>query len=279
MDEPKAFGGHDRFSIGMKLLSAPTKAESMARTCLMQQFPEFAIPPNFEFHVQPDPVDSGYWRIETNLTNLDCELLSQIISVRSRKPRGITPSYFVNEALDAVSTALLASSVGGDIAPGIALDPLVTLLISDAVQSCIPASELELFEDSVLGDAGAIARAVTTGGKSFLELAEILEKKQRFSSWLRDIPPDRKVTREYIKYLKDGSWLDRFSGRAARCAVFTGAGLVTGALLAGPVGAAAGAGLGIFDGLILDRIREGWHPNQFVEGPLSDFAQARRGSA
>ena len=255
----------DRLSVAMALLSDPGKADTVMRICLEQHFPEYDIPPDCRYSVQRDLTG---WRIETNL---DCELLTRIASVRRGRRQIVSPSSFAAMFLEAVGMAMVASAVRGDLAPGVTLDPLVTLVVNDAVRRSLPVGEFALFEDLVLDGAGSIGRAVTEGGRTFLELAELLEKKQRFSLWLRDTPSDRKISREYIKYLKDGSWLDRFSGKAARCALFTGAGLVAGAALAGPVGAAAGAGLGIFDGLILDRIVGGWRPNQFVEGPLSDF--------
>jgi hypothetical protein len=53
--------------------------------------------------------------------------------------------------------------------------------------------------------------------------------------------------------------------------IFTAAGIAISALANPIVGMVAGAGLNTLDYFFLDKLVQGWKPNQFIEGQLRKF--------
>jgi hypothetical protein len=168
-----------------------------------------------------------------------------------------------------------------------AVDPLYCDGISGQVSlstGLVPAEQISLFQTVVFENAKAIGAPVTRVSmderkERFLQLSGLMAERERFSTWIKSQNPDRQLIGNYLDYIERGTWLDKMPAKTLRFMLFTGIGLLADhhvAEVAGMpgLGAAAGVGVAFFDNLILDRIREGWHPNQFVSGPLTDWVRS-----
>ena len=84
-------------------------------------------------------------------------------------------------------------------------------------------------------------------------------------------PENTDLRKAYLSEVTKLGWADKLPRKMARWALFTAAGNVL-SLLAGPVvGTAGSIGLSALDTFVVDKLTQGWRPNQFVEGPLRDF--------
>ena len=93
----------------------------------------------------------------------------------------------------------------------------------------------------------------------------LLKEARKFKDWLQQQEPSVSLIHEYYKALEKETWLDKLPTKAIRFLIFTGGGLLVPAL--------GSLGLSAADTFLVDRLLGGWKPNQFVNGPLKDFAR------
>lgn len=127
------------------------------------------------------------------------------------------------------------------------------------------------FQDFVLDDSRAIQESINSGRRSLDEFCEILERSDRFASWVRGQAPDAKLVKSYYKEVTSDSWVDKLPSKATRWALFTGAGIALDLLTASGLGTATGVAISAFDSFVLDKLICGWKPNQFVNDELVHF--------
>jgi len=166
----------------------------------------------------------------------------------------------------------------------------ITQQINRTTAKLFPASDLSLFQEIVFSDARAIGQPVSNASmeerkQQFLNLATLLGQKERFSRWLKAQPPDRLLLQSYMDYIRHGTWVDKLPGKTVRFLIFSGAGVLADIALTAAagmpgVGTAGGLAIGAFDSLVLDNLREGWRPSQFIDGPLTKWVgRAKEGRA
>ena len=135
---------------------------------------------------------------------------------------------------------------------------------------------IKLFQDFVFDDARAIGAAFVGGNRNCRDLIELLEKANKFKSWLKDRDPDASLIKEYYKEITSDSWVDKLPAKSVRWSVFTGIGMGVDALGAGGLGTAAGLAISAADSFMLDKLMKGWKPNQFVEKELTCFVENKK---
>jgi len=127
------------------------------------------------------------------------------------------------------------------------------------------------FQDFVLDDSKAIQKSINSGDRTLEEFCSILERSDKFSSWIRGQEPDSNLVKSYYKEATSNSWVDKLSSKASRWAIFTGTGIALDLLTASGLGAATGIAVSAFDNFVLDKLIKGWKPNQFINDDLLDF--------
>ncbi|MGO9518872.1 MAG: hypothetical protein ACLPND_17700 [Candidatus Korobacteraceae bacterium] len=130
---------------------------------------------------------------------------------------------------------------------------------------------IDLFQEQVIGDIPSIRGAVNSGGRTFREVIQLIDKGKKFKEWLRKHESAEELRDEYLREVTHVDWADRLPTRSARWLLITAATTALG-FAGGPLaGTAAAVGLSAADFFLLDKLLKGWKPNQFVEGPLKQF--------
>ena len=163
--------------------------------------------------------------------------------------------------LDLVLTAQYMAALVTNSATGSIIRQKLAALTAKRDKSV---TEIKMFRDIHLQDARAIREAINSGEYAFDEFMRVLEKAAKFKDWLRTRNPDANLLDEYSKSVMTETWLNTLPGKALR---FVIAKSMAAVLHASGLGA-AGVGLKAADNLLLDRLFNGWRPNQFVQGPL-----------
>jgi hypothetical protein len=243
--------------------------QSVARYLIEYHAPEYKLPDPFVFEVHEDGKE---YAIETNVDFSEVNKSYHLHIPPSHS--SMSQAYLLSYILVARDNLYFASTLNADIA----LDPLNSQVIVTKVNGILDRykrnlSQLSTFQDFVFDDGKAISEAINSGQRSFKELLKLLERADKFRSWLKAKPSDGNLAKEYFREVTKSSWVDKLPGKSFRWAFFTGAGLVLDVMGAGGVRTAIGLGLSVADSFILDRIIKGWKPNQFIEGPLQKFVK------
>jgi K+/H+ antiporter YhaU regulatory subunit KhtT len=127
------------------------------------------------------------------------------------------------------------------------------------------------FQDFVLDDSKAIQKSINSGDRTLEEFCSILERSDKFSSWIRGQEPDSNLVKSYYKEATSNSWVDKLPSKASRWAIFTGTGIALDLLTATGLGTATGVAISAFDSFVLDKLIKGWKPNQFINDDLLNF--------
>ena len=124
------------------------------------------------------------------------------------------------------------------------------------------AQEIELFQEILLSDVGSIKEAIDTGAKSFEDFLVILNKADKFRSWLRELHPNEQLLKEYFIEATKDSWIDTLPTKMLKFVITTAVGLVE------PI---TGTTISAADSFLLNRFAEGWRPNKFIKDELYPF--------
>jgi hypothetical protein len=137
-------------------------------------------------------------------------------------------------------------------------------------------SQIEMFQKVHLDNGRGVREAINSGERSFADFLQLLERADRFKTWLSDRNPDATLLQEYYTAATSDSWIERLPTKSLRFVFTTLGGAAADLFLpTGGLGTAVGAGLGAVDSLLLDRLLKGWKPNQFVEGELREFTSRK----
>lgn len=133
---------------------------------------------------------------------------------------------------------------------------------------------IDQFQDIFIPEAKNISDVINSGTKSFHEYLSVYEKGEKFRGWVKQIPYDTNLMKEYYRTVfSNNNWLEKLPAKTIRWVLFTGAGLGVDALGAGGLGTLSGVALGVLDTFILDKIIKGWKPNQFINNDVRPFIQ------
>jgi hypothetical protein len=229
--------------------------------------PEYQVPDPFLFDVVRD---GPFIRVSTNINFAALNLIYH----RRVDPQHstISPAYLLSALHQATAELKMAASANSEMA----LSPLSTLIadirLNGALRTRLQSEEaLQLFQEFVFDDARAIREAINGGHRNMAELAELVAEAQKFKSWIKGQPEDTDMRKAYIAEVGRLSWCDKLPRKSARWAVFTATGIALSAVTTPAVGGITSAALNAIDYFLVDKLAQGWKPNQFVEGPLREF--------
>ena len=210
-------------------------------------------------HVDYVQSDLGYFLF----TNIDFEEVNKRRATMRPALDLLTLDYLLSLILDSRADMHLAAFYGGDFVTSTANSALVrwrqTHLFERAERNL---QAREQFSELVLADYPSIRDVIDSGERSFPEFLKLLDKAQKFKTWLAKSNPDQKLISQYIEALKSDTWVDKAPVKGLRY-LFS---LCTG--LADPT---AGIASGAADAFLLDKLLKGWRPNHFVDDRLKPF--------
>ena len=106
------------------------------------------------------------------------------------------------------------------------------------------------------------------------EVIALVEGAQKFRDWVSvQSSKNTDLRKAYLQEISRLGWTDSLPRKSVRWGIFTGAGIAVSALATPIVGIAASIGLSTLDYFLLDKLVQGWKPNQFVEGQLREFVR------
>jgi len=207
-------------------------------------------------------LDRGY----TVTTNIDFDEMQERGISELSKPESVLTKY---------GTAAANLALWSDLDAEAAVHPEESRVLSSRVSAMLQQRfdadhQISTFQDFTLNDSRAIRKAINSGEKDLGNLLPVLKKSRKFKDWVQDAD-DEELVKEYFREVTSDTWIDRLPAKSSRWLLFTGAGVLADAVGTGGLGTATGVTLSAFDNLLLDRILEGWKPNQFVEEELSEF--------
>lgn len=234
--------------------------------------PEYQVPDPFIFDVVRD---GPCVRVSTNV---DFDALNVLYHRRvSPQHSTITPAYLLSALHQATAELKIAASVNSEMA----LSPLSALIadarINSALRSRLQSEQaLGVFQEFVFDDARAVREAINGRHRNMAELAGLVAEAQKFKRWIKGQPEDQNLRKAYLAEIGRLGWCDKLPRKSARWAIFSAAGIALSSVATPAVGAIAGVALNAIDCFLIDRLAQGWKPNQFFEGPLREFLGAGR---
>lgn len=171
----------------------------------------------------------------------------------------------------------LAASLNSEIATSPVQTQLMRLKFKDIFQKSHKcADEIYQFNDFILDDGYAIREAINSGEKSLTDFIDILEKADKYKTWLSKVEDDMDLIKEYHKEVTKETWIDKLPGKCFRWSIFTGLGLLVDFAGGGGFGTAVGLGLSAGDTFLLDKVLKGWNPSVFVNNKLKGLTNKKQ---
>lgn len=179
----------------------------------------------------------------------------------------LTTAFIITHLLDARGEMFLSAEYLSELVTTPVLNSLIELRFRHLLMKHQHnLEEIRMFYNIAL-EGRSLREVVNSGERSFSEFRRLLEKADRFKSWLKSINPDQQVIAEYHKAATAETWIDSLPVKGIRFAICTAAGL------AGPF---TGLGAGAVDTFLIEKIFRGWRPHHFVQGPLFKFLNPER---
>lgn len=215
-------------------------------------------------------------------SNLDFREINEVYH-RNVSPdhSSISEPYILANLLSGIEKTYLAASSDSEMWANPAIASVARAKIVDLVRRTNrSARNIELFEGCAFDDIDFSA-PIIAGEKTFADLLSLLERSEavEFRSWLLQQPDDGNLVREYQKVLRASGWQDRMPYKISKLFLLSGIGISVDVAL-GTMGmgamatVAAGAidlATGASDEFLLSKLRTGWKPNQFVDGPAREY--------
>lgn len=203
--------------------------------------------------------DLGYFLF----TNIDFAAVNKRRASMNPALEPLTPAALFNLILESRADMHLAAFYGGDFVTTTANSALVRWRQAHLFERADRNREArEQYSELVLADYPSIQDVIDSGERSFSEFLKLLDKAQKFKTWLAKATPDQKLVSQYIESLKADTWADKAPVKALRYFFSLGTGC------ADPTG---GMVSGAADAFLLDRFLKGWRPNHFVDDRLKPF--------
>ncbi len=205
--------------------------------------------------------DLGYFLF----TNIDFAAVNERRACMSPSMGPLTPASLFNLILESRADMHLAAFYGGDFVTTTASSALVRWRQAHLFERADRNREArEQFSELVLADCPSIRDVIDSGERSFAEFLKVLDKAQKFKTWLTKANPDQKLVSQYIEALKADTWADKAPVKALRYLFSLGT---------GSVDPTAGIVSGAADTFLVDKLLKGWRPNHFVDDRLKPFLQ------
>jgi len=222
--------------------------------------PTYRLPQNYYFQLSKM---GAHFHIDTTV---DFRQLSESFRQFWKLTGDFDPAILLVYLFEARSDLFFAAREGAELAT----NPAGAAIIDVKCRKILSASSksqdnIELFQEMVLGNGHEIGESIKLGYRTWADLLTLLKKARKFKEWLRQKDPNASLLHEYMKVLEKETWIGTTSTKLLRFLIFTGLGFI--------VQPVASIGLSAADAFLADRLLGGWKPDQFVNGPLKEFAR------
>jgi hypothetical protein len=195
--------------------------------------------------------------------NIDFKGINERRAAMAPTLEPVTLAHVLSFVQDARADMALAAHYGGDFVTSTVTSAVVRLKYETLLQrSGKNATDRREFANVVLPDVPTVAEAVDSGERSFQDFLKLLDKSDRFRSWLKSANPDEGLTREYLKAVTSQDWIQTTKPKTLRYLL---------ALAADAVSPVAGFAAGFADTFLVEKLLSGWRPSHFVNDRLVPF--------
>jgi hypothetical protein len=111
------------------------------------------------------------------------------------------------------------------------------------------------------------------------DVVDLVRQARDFKAWVKSKPEDTDLRKAYVAEVSKLGWSERLPPKVTRFGIFAAANTALSFLATPAAGAIAGSALSAVNDFLLERLANGWKPNQFVYGPLLDFVRTARRAA
>ena len=143
--------------------------------------------------------------------------------------------------------------------------------LQDIVQMRLKSqNDIDLFNEYILSDCHTIGDAFMKSIISSKQLLKLLDEADKFRDWLKKVPEDKDIIREYYKAATKEEFKDKLPTKVTRFLIFKGLGMATNALTGGSgAGTLLSTTLSGVNRFYLDKLFKGnWKPNHYVDDTL-----------
>lgn len=237
--------------------------ENSARTVIESLAPGYRVPTGFYF--RSEPAEENRIRIATNLDVTAASRAHR--ALRGGDAGELNPALILAEIADTQVDLFVAATLGSDSLASDLSSKLFTLRTEEALKASADRTQvLSLAEIAFPGRT--IRETINSGDRGIEEFFPILDRSRMFRDWVRELPDDASLARAYFDECIRDSWVEKLPVRVLRWFMVLIASLHT------PI--AGGAGIAAFDSLMLDRMAQGWRPNQFIDRQIAPFVSEVR---
>jgi hypothetical protein len=191
------------------------------------------------------------------------------LEYQRRRGSSLSAANLLSPFVGSLTDLQVASRFGADISTGQLGSRLLGLKCAELQRATSGRLDgIAEFQDLTLRGRD-VRTALNSGAQDLRSLMTLLDRADRFKSWIAGQPADSDLAAQYIDEVTATTWADSVPLKAIRFASATFAGSVAG----GDLGAGLGVVAGLADMFLLERILKGWKPNQFVEKELDPFVR------
>lgn len=211
-------------------------------------------------------------------TNIDFNFLNTAYKkVPGQEDGSLTESLIASYIFGARVDSYFASSYMS----GYVCDPLSSALMKRKFLELIrrrerDVAELDLFQEKVLPEGRKVREVINSGEALFVDILPVIQEGRKFKGWLEARNPDESLLNEYFSEISKPSWIQKLPGKTFRFITTSGLGFAAAAAFSPVVRTLAELGLTAIDSFFIDRLLNGWRPNQFVDGSLTNFIEGQR---
>lgn len=231
--------------------------------------PSYPLPQDYYFRVSKEDHWGGY-QIETNIDFQQANKSFNKTWHKANICQLLSPSSLLLSILEVRRDLFFAARAKAELATYSGNAAIISTKLHDLFSLHKKSQgEMEEFQKLILVNSHEVGESIKLGYRSWHDLLTLLKNKntREFKSWLKQRDASETLIHEYLKALeKDNPWLASPPAKILRFLATTTVGLVASPLVSIGVSGA--------DSFLLDRLFDGWKPDQFVKGPLKDFARS-----
>lgn len=111
-----------------------------------------------------------------------------------------------------------------------------------------------------------LSESIDNRNRTFDEFLVLLDKADRFKTWLASTSPDEQIITTYLHEVTSKDWLQTLPAKTTRYLFM---------MALGATHPAIGLVAGVIDTFLLEKLIGGWRPNHFVDARLIPFCKPR----
>ena len=156
----------------------------------------------------------------------------------------------------------------------LAIDPVGSSLVKLRLEQL--SNKLDLsehakirFSEIIFDEAKSLRETFNSGNIPIDDIVKVALKSTKFKDWLSKQNDDIDILKEYYNSISSNNILERLPIKSLRWAFFQGLGLSIDSIVNNNIGTIVGTAINIADAFLLDKLTQGWKPNQFVDNELT----------